>query len=409
MKNLNSGLMISLKSTYRFFNGPAGGFRIFGLLILLVFLCIACEERFKPDIGSDYQNQLVVEGAISNLPGPYSVKLSISSEVENPQFIPLSGFTVFFVDDYGNSVYLPETSPGMYITEDSSFTGVAGRKYKIELTSPDGKSYASDFELLRQPTEIRSVSHKLEYQPDEDLPYNIAGYRFYVSSEPAAADTNYFMWQLISTYKYAADMGIYWSYEGSLRFIQDHDTLQVCYKTDTLPDIFLLNTENIQPPVITDFPLNYVTTQTRHLMYRYSLLVKQSSISKQAYNFWKIVKDQNTKLGELFSKQPFQVKGNIYNVDDPEVIVLGQFMVAGISEKRIFVDKPNPPVRMRYPVCEFHEDIYRNFVAIFEYPPESWPIFATRGPDGNALPNQWCMDCRESGGVIGKPEFWTDD
>jgi hypothetical protein len=110
----------------------------------------------------------------------------------------------------------------------------------------------------------------------------------------------------------------------------------------------------------------------------------------------------------LYSKQPFQIRGNISNIADSKEIVLGQFMVAGVSEKRVFVDKPPAPVKMRFPKCEFTDDVYQNFGAIFEFPPSSWPMFATRGPKGNALPNQWCMDCRESGGVIEKPDFWID-
>lgn len=380
---------------------------IFWLVIPIVLL--GCEEKFSPAIRPASENLLVVDGMISNLPGPYTVRLSMSSELENPAYIPVPGFVVFIVDDLGNDCFLPETDPGVYVSADSSFQGKVGRKYKLELIGPDGKFYTTPFEKLRQPTGIKEVYHLLEYQENDDLNYDIAGYRFYLTTETAPVDTNHFMWQMISTYKYRADMGIYWIYDGELTPVADHDTLQICYKTDTVPDIFLLNTENISPPLVTEFPLHYVSTQTRHLMERYSLLVKQFSISKQAFNFWRVVKDQNKNLGELFTKQPFQVQGNIYNEDDPEEIVLGQFMVAGISEKRTFVDKPDAPVKMRYPICEFHENTYENFPAIFEYPPESWPLFATRGPDGNALPNKWCMDCREGGGKIEKPDFWIDE
>lgn len=370
---------------------------------------MACEEEFRPDINPSAENLLVVDGMINNLPGPYSIKLSISSELGNPHYIPVSGFTVFIVDDLGNDCYLPEIGPGEYVTDNPEFRGEVGRKYKLELFGPDGKFYTTPFEKLREPTEIKEVYHLLEYQPNDDLYYDISGYRFYINTETAPVDTNYFMWQLVSTYKYRADMGIYWIYEGELKPVLDRDTLQICYKTDTLSDIFLLNTENMVPPVISNFPLHYVTTETRHLMERYSLLVRQFSISKEAWTFWGIVRDQNTNLGNLYSKQPFQVQGNVVNADNPDEIVLGQFMVAGVSEHRIYVNRPKYPVKMRYPICEFHEGTYENFSAIFEFPPSSWPIFATRGPDGNALPNKWCMDCRESGGVIEKPEFWIDE
>jgi hypothetical protein len=376
----------------------------------MVIFVSGCEEQYKPDINPASENLLVVDGMIHNLPGPYTIKLSMSTDLENPQFIPLSGFAVFILDDRGNSYFLPEHSTGEYVTEDSSFKGETGRSYKLEFLSPGGKIYSTSFEKLRQPTGIKEVYHLLEYQESDELNYEIAGYRFYVNTETAPSDTNYFMWQLISTYKYRADMGIYWIYDGELTPVADHDTLQICYKTDTVPDIFLLNTENISPPVISNFPLHYVTTETRHLMERYSLLVRQYSMSREAYKYWMIIREQNTNLDDLYGKEPFQVRGNVFNADDPDEIVLGQFMVAGVAEHRIFVDRPKPPVKMRYPICEFHKVTYENFGMMFEFPPSSWPLFATRGPLGNARPNfKWCLDCRESGGVLEKPEFWIDD
>lgn len=379
------------------------------IFLFLATVLFSCEEQFNPDIQPNAENLLVVDGMISNMQGPYTVKLSMSSELNNPQYIPLSGFTVFILDGHGISYPLSETRPGTYVTTDDNFTGITGRSYKLQLYSPDGKSYESAFEKLREPTGIRAVDHELEIYSDENYFFDVAGYRFYVSSMQAPVDTNYYLWQCVSTFKYRADFGIYYMFDGQLRNVVHHDTLRVCYRTDTIPQIFLLSTENISPPVVSKFALNFVTTETRRLMERYSLLVRQFSISKDAYEFWKVIKEQNSNLGDLYSKQPFQVRGNIHNSNDEDEIVLGRFTAAGVSEKRVFVDKPKPPVRMLYPVCQLGEDTYRNFSAIFEFPPSSWPVFATRGPDGTALPNQWCMDCRESGGKIEKPDFWIDE
>lgn len=381
----------------------------YGILFLISIVVWSCEERFTPDIKPSAENLLVVDGMISNLPGPYTIKLSMSSELDNPEFVAVSGFTVAIVDDRGNSHSLAETSAGRYVTTDENFRGTPGHAYRLEMMAPDGQQYASQFEELQEPTAVKEIDHRLEYMQDDDLPYDIAGYRFYVSTDQAPADTNYFLWQLVSTYKYRADMLIYWFYDGELRPFPDRDSLQTCYKTDTVPEIFLLSTENLGQPVVTDFPLHYVTTETRHLMERYSLLVRQFSISRDAFRFWTIIREQNSNPGDLYSKLPFQVKGNVYNVSNENEAVLGRFTVAGASEKRIFVNRPKPPVKMRYPICEFHEGTYENFSAITEFPPIMWPIFATRGPDGNALPNLWCMDCRESGGVIDKPDFWINE
>ncbi len=384
--------------------------RFLNIILLLSFIALfACEEAFEPELDSSGESLFVVDGMINNLPGPYIVKLSRSSKIDNPRFIPGTGYLVLIEDDLGYAEFCLETYPGNYQSINPDFVGEVGRSYKIKIMAPNGQNaYESNFERLREATEIAAIDHKLEFTPDDDLTYDIAGYRFYISTEQAPADTTYFLWQLISTYKYSTDFKIYWRWEGYLIPVFNYDTLHTCYKTDTLSDIFLLNAENLSPPVVSNFPLHYVTTQTRELMERYSLLVKQYSISKESYNFWRVVKDQNTNLGDLYSQQPFQVRGNIFNPANPEEIVLGQFMVAGTSQKRIFVDKPGQYAEMRYPKCDDNEGIYDNFRWISDYPPSSYPVFVTRASGGTALPNQWCMDCRQSGGVVEKPDFWID-
>ena len=376
------------------------------MLVLAGF--VSCEERFNPELKPASQSLIVVDGMISNLPGPYSLKLSLSTALENPQYLPLSGFTVTIADNTGFSETLIEMVPGEYQTSFGGMQGVIGRQYKVVLVSPVGDQYESTYETLREPTEIDSVYPQLEFQTSDDLLYETAGYHFYLNTKEAPRDSTYLLWQMVSTFKYRSDFNTYWVYEGYLRPVFDYDSLRICYKTENIQEIFLFSTVNLNPPILKDFPLHFVSTDTRELMERYSLLLRQFSISEDTYKFWRIVKDQNSNMGDLYSKQPFQVKGNIYNTVNSDEIVLGNFMVAGVTEKRIYVNRPDPPVQFQYPICEFNEDVYRNFGAIYEFPPSSWPIFATRGPLGNALPNQWCMDCRQSGGVIEKPDFWIE-
>jgi hypothetical protein len=156
------------------------------------------------------------------------------------------------------------------------------------------------------------------------------------------------------------------------------------------------------------FPLNYVSTETRELSIRYSLFVEQLTISEGAFNFWSSIREQNSEAGELYTRQPYQIRGNISNPDDPDELVLGYFMAAGTKSKRIFLNRPMPPVNMRYPVCTLTEADYMNFGTIFLTKESEWPVYATFDNNGgNALPGQECMDCTLSDGTIVMPEFWT--
>ena len=120
------------------------------------------------------------------------------------------------------------------------------------------------------------------------------------------------------------------------------------------------------------------------------------------------MRKQNDDQGGLYTNQPYQIRGNVSNQDNPNEPVLGNFTVASVTEKRIFVDRPWL-LPMYYPVCEITEVDIENFATIYLSPPQSWPVYATITLGGTpALPNQECMDCRKEGGTIEKPEFWTD-
>lgn len=375
------------------------------------FLVIACEERYTPKIDTKYENVLVVDGMVTSALGPYTIKLSSSTQIDSYEYNPMPGFQVIIQDDTGNSEILNEDEPGIYRTDSNGIQGIPGRSYQLKLKSTDGKNYQSGFEKLNYPVGIDSVYKKLEYQTDPDYTYNIEGYQFYVDTKAGESDSNYFFWSLTSTYKYRSDLIIRWIYDGTLRPFTAFDSLRTCWKTEKVKEIFLYNTEGLAAPSIQEFPLHYVSTELRDLSIRYSLFTEQLTISKAAYTFWNSVKEQNSEIGELYTKLPYQIRGNLYNPDNPDELVLGYFMAAGIDSKRIFVNRPYPPVVMRYPICTLSEAEYMNFGTIFLTKPEDWPIYATFDNNGaNALPdNQDCMNCILKGGTILKPEFWIDE
>jgi hypothetical protein len=380
--------------------------------LISIITIISCEEKYWPDLGGKYESLLVVDGMISNEPGPYIISLSLSAPVGSDisEYLPASGYRVKIKDDHGNEESLIELTPGIFTTSSNGIQGVIGREYMLEITSPSGEIYQSDYELLRQATGIESVYNKLEYRQNENLPYDIAGYQFYLNTATAPQDSSYYLWDLTATYKYQADLKIRYVYDGTLRPFYNSDSLRICYKTQIIKEIFTYTTAGLATPVLTNFPLNYVTTETKELSFRYSLQVKQLSISEGAYKFWFTVWEQNSNAGDLYSRQPYQIKGNVFNKDKPNESVLGYFTVAGVSEKRIFVNRPMPPVRMRYPVCVVGEGDVENFANIFYSTENQWPLYATFDQNNRAaLPNQSCMNCELSGGIIQKPEFWVDE
>lgn len=314
------------------------------------------------------------------------------------------------MDDLGESETLSETEPGNYTTLVNGIQGSPGRKYKIEIQTLTGKIYESEFEELLSPTEIASVTAEFESRTQDGLVHDLIGYQFYLNTGSALSDTNFYLARAEATFEYKADFLVRFIYNGSLSTFTNSDSLQTCWRTYKVPEIYTYSTLNLNEPRVTDFPLHYVSTETRELFIRYSLLVKQFTLTEKTYRFWNGVKDLNAEQGGLYNTQPYQIRGNVINRDDSKEPVLGYFMVAGVAQKRIFILPPSPPVLFYFSVCVLTEWDYQNFGTIYMSTPVEWPIYATTDNNGfRALPVQECMDCRLNGGTVVKPDFWEDE
>ena len=377
------------------------------------FMMHSCEEPFTLEIDPKYNEQLVVDGMITNEPGPYTVSLSLSSPLGTNQFFPLSGYQVFIEEENGVSELLVESENGVYISSADGIQGIEGEKYRVRIQSPDGKNYQSDYEILQPALPIQEVYYEVEYTSVDYFPFDLPGYRFYVDGGEAQQDTLYLMWNLEETWEYESDFKIFYSYyDRIVHPVQNIDTLKTCWATRAVNGFYFFTTEGFSSPEVVNYPLHIVNTDTRKLSIRYSLLTRQMTLTRNAYKYWQKTVEQSTENDQLYTKQPFQVHGNVYNINNPEEPVLGYFATAGISSIRIFVNRPPPTIEMYYQECFLSENDYFRYGSMFNGPgPDaSDPIYVTEDEQGaRAVPHPACLDCRMRGGKLEKPDFWIDE
>lgn len=378
-------------------------------LVATAVMISGCEERYWPEFDGKYENLLVVDGMITNEPGPYIVKISLATSVEYPVYHPVSGYKVTIMDDRGYQEVLSETEPGTYRSDSSGLKGQVGFRYRLQVESPEGDTYLSEFEELKVPVGVDSVFVNAEYREHEDYDYAIQGYQFYVNTRLAEKDSNYYLYDLERTYEYHSDFPIYFWYDGKLHVFPDADSLNVCWKTDKIFEIFTGTTSGLSEPVLTSFPLHFVYFNNREFSVRYSLLIRQLTISERAYEFWNSVREQNFTGDDIYMKMPYQVRGNMSNLFDPDEPVLGYFMVAGMDERRLFFDRPGYPVEMDYWQCVLSIADYEEYGWMFRIiDKREFPIYVTMDGSGRrAVPNPACVDCQRNGGTLEKPDFWT--
>ena len=372
-------------------------------LFIISFL-LACIEEYRPNIDK-YLDLPVVEGMITNEPGPYIVKLSRSLSVYDMDYEPISGAIIKIYDNLDNEVSLKEIEDGVYSTNKYGIRGIVGRKYRISVIIGEIE-YQSEFEELKEPIGIDSVYAKVESRVIKGK--NISGVQFYINTKSFDKINSYFLWKPIETYEYKASLAPnfihYGPHRGNIIEIISNPA-NTCWHTKKINNILIYTTELIKSDFVNSFALNYVDNKTKKLTERYSLLVNQYSISKANYEYWNNIKKQNIDNESFYSKQPFQIIGNLVNTDNSKEIILGYFMVAGVSKKRIFINRPQMIFDLTEK-CEPTTDILREKL---ENTWTKYPLYGSiiDGEYGTTL-SSGCYDCREAGGTLEKPDFWDN-
>jgi hypothetical protein len=388
-------------------NGITTFLKLFVLALTGLFL-ISCIDEYSPEI-KGYQNLVVVDGKITSGPGPFEVNLSLSTNLQLPEYTPLRGCVVEIRDDAGGVLPLKEVAEGRYVSPGQGEEGIPGRAYKLSFETSSGKRYETDFETMPQPVLIDSVYPRTETKQDPDYDYDLIGYQFYIDTREATGEKTYYLWQLEQTYQYNSDFFIHFYFDDGLFPFNPIDSLFTCWLTENINEIIVFGTENLSSPSLTKYPLNFVSTETRALSIRYSLLTNQFTLNESAYYFWKDIYEQNAGETSLYTQQYYQIRGNVKNISNEDEPVLGYFLVAGKDSKRIFVNRNQDILDFNYPVCELTEDDFEAFGYIYWTDKHTWPLYVVRfAGGGRALPQAICTDCRERGGTIIKPDFWID-
>ena len=378
------------------------------LVILLIAILVAgCVDSYTPDI-RESQEILVVEGMLTDQPGVQTIYVSRSSPVSNPGLIPENHCLVRVVDENGNSYWFYDQGEGDYQYLLTASQLVRGTAYKLNIMTADRKEYESDYITLPPPCpSIDSLYYEIKTVGTSDPEQSLEGAQFYIDVNAGEDEARNFRWELVETWEYYAANIIQYYFDGILLHLMDDPfKYYYCWKTERIKNIYTASTKNSTSNTITRYPLNYVSNQTLRLQTKYSLLVKQFSLSDEAYQYWDQMRRQQQESGGLYESQPPQIRGNIYNVNDPDELVLGFFYVSSSSEKRIFV---NGQRQLNFPRIKCTLDTIDNMSEIPSY--LSCPVYMRSLSQMGSGPPYGvgygiCFDCTSEGGTTVKPDFW---
>lgn len=291
-------------------------------------------EPYNVEVTSGTNKILVVNASLTDEVKSHFARISYSFPIGHREGTAVSGASVWIEDDEGIQALMLETEPGYYQT-DSCFAGVVGKSYFLHITTSDGREYISSKEKLNASPPIDSIYGEFRILPSRENETVRQGVQFFVDSRGDSDVPLNYRYEFEETHQLQVPLlSEYILVVGDSLPRKREPLTNTCYKTRWSKSLILGTTLGLSDNRISKLPVRFIDETDPQLVFRYSLIVKQYSISAEAHNYFKIVKENNESSGSLFDKQKGSTFGNIHSPDDPSIPVLGYFEVAGVSENR---------------------------------------------------------------------------
>ncbi|MEM7369667.1 MAG: DUF4249 domain-containing protein [Bacteroidota bacterium] len=382
------------------------------LSICVLFGHWSCIEPFDPEIEGEGET-LVVEGQILEGKAGAEVRLSRSFAFSETAPMMVEDARVRITDDVGNEHELISGGEaGVYLSDTSQLEGVVGRSYQLSIVTPEGEQYESEWALMKKGIAVDELHADFE-EPNNGID-SARGMQVYLSAFDPENETKFYRWEYEETWIFAVPLpavGV-WNSQTRMPDLYPPDEIpRICWQTVHSSQIFLGSTIGLSEDRMTNVPIRFISDQDNHLRIKYSILVKQYSISEETYVFYQQLKHTTETLGTLFDPIPGEVRGNIRNVNNSGESVLGWFSADGFGQDRIFIsrsDLPNIPIPSGYAACA--ADTLANSLEMGGYIIGGGVyVEDLLDPFGNLIgyigSRPYCTDCRFFG-TTERPEFW---
>jgi len=324
-----------------------------GKLWIWITLWSSCVSPIEIPV-SHLGGHLVVSGQVSPIEDQNVIQLGLTADIERLPF-PLSGAAVMLVNDLGESAYYEEdaTNAGYYRLINA--TGVPGRTYHVQILY-NGEAYHSQPEKM--PESVGEISTYYEVLREEftDLDGAVVTDNFiniYANSTlPVGGSEAYLKWGVEEAFLLSpTDFPDPFGYVPPPCFIVQNADPQ---------RIPLFDAADLKTPELNDFLIGSRiidwTFQERHYFTSY-----QTSLTKDAYEYWRKVNILSNQVGSIFDTPPAKIKGNIFNPNDASEEALGYFQAVNQTFDRFYILKANLPFTLLTSTCTFDNRDYNDY------------------------------------------------
>jgi|TARA_R100000479_G_scaffold130736_1_gene68747 hypothetical protein len=386
------------------------------LLLLISVILYGCIEEIDLETET-FESALVIEATITDKNEQQTIMLSRTFQFEEDGPAAESNAQVIVLDETGTQYNFQESDiAGQYFST-TNFAAQPNQNYQLKITTASGRNYESEAVQLPEGTQIDNL-----YAEENINQQGIKGAAILLDSYNPEGTSNYYRFEYVETYKiisrFASDQDLIVVSENPPQFdlIPKTQEEEVCYVTVASTSILLANTNSFTEDRLSGYQVRFIERVDPIIAQRYSILVNQNVISREAYTFYETLKSFS-ESESLFSQiQPGFIEGNITSLTNENEKVIGIFNATAVSSKRIFFNyidvfdvDDGPPGLFLGDNCGLNSPDPRALVPIIQNNTAKFVRNGTvEGGEGPyTVAPRFCVDCT----VFGSnevPEFWVE-
>ncbi len=307
--------------------------RLYYISIVVCVWIAGCAKPFNPPEVSANANILVVEGLINIGTDSTIFKLSRTVIIGNKtSAAPETKATVTIENAQGTSYALPEKVKGTYAAAPLNLDNT--KKYRLRIKTANGKTYLSDLVDPKITPPIDSIGFTIKN----------GGIQIYANAHDVTNNTRYYKYDYSEAWQFNARYPTSFISDGiNINARTPAQQIFYCYGRDSSANTVVNSTTSLSQDVAYQFPITSIDSSSEKIGTKYSILLSQIALTKDAYLFWDNIRKNTEQLGSIFDAQPTQLPGNIYNIADPSDPVIGFISAATIQKKRVYIVKTQLP------------------------------------------------------------------
>jgi hypothetical protein len=345
------------------------------LLYILGFVVLgACVDPISFNTGRLQDMPLVIDGHITDQPGPYFVQVSSSFDIDAKVSTRIAQDVkrMTIADNAGTTEELVPQGGGLYKT--ATIQGTVGRVYQLRVELFNGRIYESSPDTLLRAGNLDSLYYNLN-EHGNGLYANASGWGFDILAQgnSGQSGTSAFLWTTKGTFQVdthpelvnAAKSKCYLQpdnfqcsfippcsglYNYGTTRIPTYKTVAPCTCCTCWYDMFsdrLVLSDNAFRAGSSVFPaMNVfrVPVSPLLLMHKMYIDVTMRTLTQRSFGFWKVIKNQQEAVGSIFQPITGKIATQFTQVSGSPAPVTGIFYAAGSKTLRIEItrDMVNP-------------------------------------------------------------------